>query len=140
MSTKDADKCALVVVDMQNDYCHPRGVYSRNDLKCFDIQSVVTATARAVTECKRRGIPVIYLRMAWNTDASGLPVDAGLIVEQSRPFIRTEGLRRGTWGVEVLEGFPVILNATSLKWDTLEVFVAPSLLCFWLSARSQSRV
>ena len=106
MSTKDASKCALIVVDMQNDYCHTRGVYSRNDLKCFDIQSVTAATARAVIECKRRGIPVIYLRMAWNTDASGLPIDAGLIVEQSRPFIRTEGLRRGTWGVEVLEELP----------------------------------
>jgi ureidoacrylate peracid hydrolase len=106
MSTKAADKCALTVVDMQNDYCHSRGVYSRNDLKCFDIQNVVAATAGAVTECKRRGIPVIYLRMAWNTDASGFPIDAGLIVEQSRPFIRTEGLRRGTWGVELLEELP----------------------------------
>ena len=26
--------------------------------------------------------------------------------------------------------FPVILNATSLKWDTREVFVAPSLVMF----------
>jgi ureidoacrylate peracid hydrolase len=107
MATKAADKCALVVVDVQNDYCHSRGVYSRNDLKCFDMQSVIAATAKAVTECKRRGIPVIYLRMAWNTDATGFPIDAGLIVEQSRPFIRTEGLRRGTWGAEVMEELPV---------------------------------
>jgi ureidoacrylate peracid hydrolase len=91
---------------MQNDYCHARGVYSRNDLKCFDMQNVVAATTKAATECKRRGIPVIYLRMAWNTDASGFPIDAGLIVEQSRPFIRSEGLRRGTWGVEVMEELP----------------------------------
>ena len=49
--------------------------------------------------CKQRGIPVIYLRMAWNTDASGFPVDAGLIMEKSRPFVRTEArLRRGIWG------------------------------------------
>jgi ureidoacrylate peracid hydrolase len=44
--------------------------------------------------------------MAWNTDARGFPVDAGLIVETSRPFIRTEGLRRGTWGAEVLAEMP----------------------------------
>ena len=106
METKAGEKCALVVVDMQNDYCHARGVYSRNDLKCFDMQNVVAATTKAATECKRRGIPVIYLRMAWNTDASGFPIDAGLIVEQSRPFIRSEGLRRGTWGVEVMEELP----------------------------------
>jgi ureidoacrylate peracid hydrolase len=106
METTAAGKSALVVVDMQNDYCHSRGVYPRNALKCFDMESVVAATARAVTACKERGIPVIYLRMAWNTDATGFPIDAGLIVEQSRPFVRTEGLRRGTWGAEVLEELP----------------------------------
>ena len=59
-----------------------------------------------MTACKARAIPVIYLRMAWNTDARGFPIDAGLIIEQSRPFIRTEGLRRGTWGAEVLAEMP----------------------------------
>jgi ureidoacrylate peracid hydrolase len=106
MATKTSDKCALVVVDMQNDYCDAAGVYPRNALQCFDMESVVAATAKAVNTCKQRGIPVIYLRMAWNTDASGFPVDAGLIMEKSRPFVRTEGLRRGTWGVEVVDGLP----------------------------------
>src|ERR1700730_2380521 len=96
----------LVVVDMQNDYCNAGGVYPRHGLKCFDMDRVVTATAAAVTACKTRAIPVIYLRMAWNTDARGFPIDAGLIIEQSRPFIRTEGLRRGTWGAEVLAEMP----------------------------------
>jgi len=106
MTPEAGEKCALIVVDMQNDYCHSRGVYPRNALKCFDLESVVAATARAIAACKQRGIPVIYLRMAWNTDSAGFPIDAGLIVEQSRPFVRTEGLRRGTWGVEVLEELP----------------------------------
>jgi ureidoacrylate peracid hydrolase len=99
-------KHAFVVVDMQNDYCNPTGVYPRHGLNCFDMASVVATTAAAVTSCKTREIPVIYLRMAWNTDSRGFPIDAGLIIEQSRPFIRTEGLRRGTWGSEVLAEMP----------------------------------
>jgi ureidoacrylate peracid hydrolase len=106
MTTKVLGKRALIVVDMQNDYCHARGVYPRHGLNCFDMDSVVPATIAAVTTCKAREIPVIYLRMAWNTDARGFPIDAGLIMEQSRPFIRTEGLRRGTWGAEVLSEMP----------------------------------
>ena len=106
MATTVPRKGALVVVDMQNDYCNARGVYPRQGLNCFDMNNVVPATVTAVTTCKTRGIPVIYLRMAWNTDAHGFPIDAGLIIEQSRPFIRTEGLRRGTWGAEVLAEMP----------------------------------
>src|SRR4030088_1709867 len=82
------EKTPLVLVDMQNDYCNARGVYPRNGLNCFDMDSVVPATVAAVTACKARAMPVIYLRMAWNTDARGFPIDAGLIIEQSRPFIR----------------------------------------------------
>jgi ureidoacrylate peracid hydrolase len=106
MAAKVPGKRALVVVDMQNDYCHARGVYPRHGLNCFDMDSVVQATVAAVTTCKALAIPVIYLRMAWNTDARGFPIDAGLIIEQSRPFIRTEGLRKGTWGAEVLSEMP----------------------------------
>jgi ureidoacrylate peracid hydrolase len=106
MATTVPRKGALVVVDMQNDYCNERGVYPRHGLNCFEMNGVVPATVAAVTTCKTRAIPVIYLRMAWNTDAHGFPIDAGLIIEQSRPFIRTEGLRRGTWGAEVLAEMP----------------------------------
>jgi ureidoacrylate peracid hydrolase len=96
----------LVVIDMQNDYCHPRGVYARNGLRCFGLDRVVPQIVKVVERCKAAGVPVVYLRMAWRIDASGAPIDAGLIVESSRPFLRTEGLRRGTWGAEVLAEMP----------------------------------
>jgi ureidoacrylate peracid hydrolase len=99
-------KAALVVVDLQNDYCHPDGVYPRNELTCFSMSSVVRATASAVRRAKQCSIPVIYLKMTWSTDANGYPVDSGLIVEYSRPFLRKEGLRRGTWGAELLSELP----------------------------------
>jgi ureidoacrylate peracid hydrolase len=100
-------KSALVVVDMQNDYCHDGGTYPRNGFKCFDIERVVQATVGVVARCKEQRIPVIYIRMAWYCDAHGYPIDAGLIVGESRPFLRHEGLRRGTWGVEMLAQMPL---------------------------------
>ena len=107
MNTNAADgKSALVVVDMQNDYCHDGGTYPRNGFKCFDIEHVVELTVSAVVRSKEQQIPVIYIRMAWNSDARGYPIDAGLIVDESRPFLRHEGLRRGTWGAEMLAQMP----------------------------------
>jgi ureidoacrylate peracid hydrolase len=100
-------KAAFVVVDLQNDYCHPDGVYPRNALTCFSIDGVISATVSAVRRARQCNIPVIYVRMLWRTDAHGYPIDAGLIVEHSRPFLRTEGLRRGTWGAELVRELPL---------------------------------
>jgi ureidoacrylate peracid hydrolase len=97
---------ALIVVDMQNDYCHPQGVYPRHGFSCFSIDDVVVKTVSTVKRCRELGIPVIYLRMVWRTDGRGYPVDAGLIVDESRPFLRQEGLRGGTWGAKILEQMP----------------------------------
>ena len=99
-------RTALVVVDMQNDYCHAEGTYARNGFACFDIDAAVQATVRAIGMCKERKIPVVYVRMVWNSDTNGYPIDAGLIVDESRPFLRHEGLRRGSWGAEVLSELP----------------------------------
>jgi ureidoacrylate peracid hydrolase len=106
MKPRDSRGTAFAVVDMQNDYCHPDGTYPRNGLSCFAMDSVIPAIARFSTACRSKGIPVIHLRMMWNEDANGYPIDAGLIVEQSRPFLRTEGLRRGTWGARDLDAMP----------------------------------
>jgi ureidoacrylate peracid hydrolase len=97
---------AFVVVDMQNDYCHPNGTYSRHGFNCFSLDEIVPAIAGFASRCRNQGIPIIHLRMAWNVDSDNYPIDAGLIVEQSRPFLRWEGLRRGTWGAELLDEMP----------------------------------
>lgn len=102
----DLGRAALVVIDLQNDYCHPDGVYARNGLTCFSASSAIEATGRSVRRAKECGIPVIYARMMWRSDETGYPIDAGLIVEHSRPFLRNEGLRRGTWGAEVVSDLP----------------------------------
>ena len=97
---------ALTVVDLQNDYCHPDGIYARNSLTCFSMRDVIERAAGAVARARHVGIPVIYARMTWRSAADGYPIDAGLIVEHSRPFLRKEGLRRGTWGAQVVSEMP----------------------------------
>jgi ureidoacrylate peracid hydrolase len=94
---------ALVVVDMQNDYCHPDGVFHRAGLRidARDRNRLVANINRLADALRAAGDPVVWARMVWDDAA-----DLGLLAERS-PFLREEGLRRGTWGAEALEGLEV---------------------------------
>jgi nicotinamidase-related amidase len=63
---------AFVVDDMQNDYCHPNGPYSRHGLRGFPMAS---RSMRSFLPSRRsQSLPesasVIHLRMAWNVEVA----------------------------------------------------------------------
>ncbi len=100
-------RLALVVVDMQNDFCHPKGAYPRHGVVCTSLDKAVPTLVKVVHRCKELKIPVIYIRFVFRTDSRGYPVDAGLIIQEStRDFLRREGLRQGTWGAQVIDELP----------------------------------
>ncbi|SCF03242.1 ureidoacrylate peracid hydrolase [Micromonospora coriariae] len=94
----DPTGVALVVVDVQNDYCHPDGVFASAGLRVEEPQQLVEQINVLVHAARAAGRPVIWVRMEWPDDAS-----VGLLAERS-PFLRTQGLREGTWGSELLDG------------------------------------
>lgn len=89
---------ALVVIDMQNDYCHPDGVFARAGLRVTGLDGLVENVNTLAAAARSAGRPVIWVRMEWASDA-----DVGLLAERS-PFLREEGLRPGTWGAELVAG------------------------------------
>lgn len=96
-------RLALVAVDLQNDYCHPEGVFHRAGLRlpeaeCARIVHRVNALTRAA---RAGGHLVIWTRMVWDGDE-----DVGLLAHRS-PFLASEGLRRGSWGAELLDELDV---------------------------------
>ncbi|HLG73489.1 MAG TPA: isochorismatase family cysteine hydrolase [Chloroflexota bacterium] len=100
----DPSNAALLVVDVQNYYCHP-------DLasKWEDYSQCAPALAnvhRLIAEARRIGVPVIYLRN-WHEDCTDSPAWA------SRGGRDTIGLRANTWEsdwyeVEPAPGEPII--------------------------------
>jgi ureidoacrylate peracid hydrolase len=92
---------ALVVVDVQNDYCHPDGVFAGAGLHLNNLDTLVSAINELVRAARSANRPVIWVRMEWPDDDS-----VGLLAERS-PFLRTEGLRSGTWGNELVDGLDV---------------------------------
>lgn len=98
----DFSRPAVMVVDMQNDFCHKNGAYHRNDPQTFKVsgtQAMIPTLKRFLGEARGKRIPVVYVK--YFIDADGR--DAGLGVK-ARPFLLKEGLRRDTWGGEIVEG------------------------------------
>jgi len=89
---------ALVVIDAQNDYCHPDGVFAKAGLRLDRPKQLVERINVLVRAARAGDRPVIWVRMEWSSDA-----DVGLLAQRSA-FLRGQGLRTGTWGSQLLEG------------------------------------
>jgi ureidoacrylate peracid hydrolase len=91
----------LVVIDVQNDYVHPDGVFARAGLRVDRPGALVARINALVRAARAGGHPVIWVRMEWPDDRS-----VGLLAERS-PFLRHDGLRAGTWGSALVDGLEV---------------------------------
>lgn len=87
---------ALLLIDLQHDYCHPDGVFGRAGLKLDDLDGLVDAVNALSLAARAAGCPVIWAATVWNDEA-----DVGLLARRS-PFLAREGLRRGSRGADLL--------------------------------------
>ncbi|WP_156960559.1 cysteine hydrolase family protein [Amycolatopsis taiwanensis] len=58
---------ALVVVDMQNSFCHPEGVVGR-DFPVHECDSVVHETQQALARARELGVPIVYVYTTYRPD------------------------------------------------------------------------
>ena len=71
----DPSTTAVVVVDMQNDFASPGGMFDRAGLPIAGIQAIVPNVRAVLHAARRRGIFIAYLKMAFQPDLadSGYP-------------------------------------------------------------------
>ena len=55
-----ARQAALIVIDMQNAFCHPDGFFTRYADDKLACQRVVEPCANAISAARRAGVPVLY--------------------------------------------------------------------------------
>ena len=68
----DSARTAVVVVDMQNDFCSPGGLLDRLGMDLSEVQRTIGPTARVLTSARKAGLPIVYLKMAFKPDLSDL--------------------------------------------------------------------
>ncbi len=105
----DLARAALIVVDMQNDFCHPDG-FCQGDLGLdgAPVRAVVEPISRLVSWARERGIPVVWTVEAHQPDLSDLPASKANRYKNAGYPVGSEGkngryLIKGAWGARVID-------------------------------------
>lgn len=93
---------ALVLVDVQNEFCHPDGVFGKKGCDLSTITDMMVALNRLVDSARAKGIPVVFIQ---NIEDDNTDSFAWRMRPDAKEDSANEGVcRRGTWGTE-LYGF-----------------------------------
>lgn len=109
--TFDLSRSALVVVDMQNDFCHPDGWFASSGTDIAYAIEVIPAIAQLMASARHHAIPVIHLH--WGVCADTLDMSEGQLMFGKRFGARAgygesidtghRVLVRGEWGAAAVE-------------------------------------
>ena len=91
-------KPALLIIDMQNGFCHPSGTFAKMGLNISNHSVVIPAIQQLRSLVRKRGLPVIYTRICFKPDYS----DSGLIGETVPGLKEMHGFVRGSWDAAVV--------------------------------------
>jgi ureidoacrylate peracid hydrolase len=106
-----AARSALVIIDMQNDFCHADGTFGAAGADVARAAAVVPAIKRLRQAARSCGVPVIQVRTE-HSDATDTP--AWRVRGGSSPG-GSANVRRGTWGAEWFSVIPAPQDQVLLK-------------------------
>lgn len=89
---------ALIVVDVQNDFCHPRGALAEAGKPVDTLASVVPNIDTLVGAARRAGALIVFTQQT-NRDRESAPPDWVALLERVVGFY--EFTLHGTWGWEL---------------------------------------
>jgi gluconolactonase len=99
--TLDADRCVLIIQDMQNDVMMDGGAWAETGAPEHAKEQNVVENIKALADtCRAKGVPVLHVHYIVEDGAPGLKLNAGLF----QGVKDTGGLVRGSWGAAPAEG------------------------------------
>ncbi len=91
---------ALLVIDMQNGFCHREGSFAKLGLDISMCEDAIAGCRRLIDLAHGAGVPVIYTRYVYQPGYT----DGGILVEDLLPAIRDVGsLAAGSWDAEIVD-------------------------------------
>ena len=97
----DPATTAIMVVDMQNDFCHPDGFYAEHGQDITGLAAPVPAIATLLETARRTGARVIYTRIVRHPVTG--PTEARHKLLPKRWFSYGDRLMAGTWGAAIID-------------------------------------
>ncbi|HXW43251.1 MAG TPA: isochorismatase family cysteine hydrolase [Streptosporangiaceae bacterium] len=95
-----ANRRALLVIDMQNGFCHPDGSFTQMDMGLEGAMEAVGNAALAVGQARRAGIPVVFTRHVYRP---GRPDEGASLKGNSPALAGLNGLAAASWDAQVVE-------------------------------------
>ena len=112
----DLARAALVIVDMQNDFCHPQGWFGQKGIKVGPMRKPIAAIAQLLPIWRAAGGRVVWLNWGVRADRLNLPptvlykgkrsLDAVGYAEAS-PLDHGPSVVPGHWGAQVIDELAV---------------------------------
>lgn len=151
----ERDRAALLVIDMQNAYCHPEGSFAKLKLDITPLRKVISGCRELIDAAHALGVPVIYIKYVLRPDYK----NGGILIQEIWPALaKVNYVAAGSWDAEIVDeltpkpqdfvieksrysafygtGLDPIL--TSLKIDTLVVCGVTTHFCVESTARDAS--
>jgi len=112
--TLDPAMTAVIVVDMQNDFCSKGGLFDSVGINILAVQKAIRPTRKVLSVAREAGIKIVYLKMGFQADLSDLgdPDSANRLRHLSfgvgQQCTASDGrqgrfLIRDTWNTDVIE-------------------------------------
>lgn len=112
----DLARSALVVIDMQNDFCHPRGWFGQKGISVKPMRKPIAAIAELLPQWRAAGAPVLWLNWGVRPDRLNLSPTVqfkgkrsaqGVGYAECSPEDRGLSVVAGEWGAQVVEELTV---------------------------------
>jgi len=112
----DIVRSVLVVVDMQNDFCHPKGWFGQKGIQVRPMRKPIPAIAALLPIWRAAGGTVLWLNWGVRADRLNLPPNVqfrgkcstdGVGYGEASPEDRGRSLVPGEWGAQVVDELSV---------------------------------
>ena len=112
----DLARSALVVVDMQNDFCHPRGWFGQKGISVKPMRRPIAAIAALLPVWRATGAPVVWLNWGVRPDRLNLSPTVQFKGKRSAQGVgyaeasaedRGLSVVAGEWGAQVIDELTV---------------------------------
>jgi len=95
-------KSAILVIDMQNDFCHPQGHFGKQNLNLTATHEMVPRLKWFVDEARNLGITICHVRSYMDEEFLTPPM-----IARNKQLGRQEGIcLKGSWGSEFYQVLP----------------------------------
>lgn len=96
----DPDRTALIVIDMQNDFCHPDGAFGRVGFDHATMPKLAATLDRLLAAARARQVLTIFVRATYDQEVTSCP----LAQHRRRRGLLQSLCLEGSWGADWFAG------------------------------------